>query len=277
MHLFGYLLAFAGALLLAGPAQAQQKYQAEILKSVQIELTQNVRSAIYEERKVETNQNPSVKIQSLKVAPSQVTFTLALPKKVSAGGSSLIRFRYDERALAAFTGGFLDSSSPATPVGLVQESNTIQNEVCDDPVMTAVVCYSAAPTNPVVIMEKQEFLPGKTKGGCVQTGPFLMKETDFDALDKLLGYPFARGQFQRGFLLENTRKEIVIGVTSAISLFALREVLLKRVQENGFGASIAVGLSGVRTAGLLIEDEGKRISAGSVRTLLPNAVVIKER
>jgi hypothetical protein len=283
MHHSRYLLAFAGSLLLAAPAPAREKPQPEILKNVWIEKTQNVRSTIYEERKVETSQNPSMTVQSLKVAPSRVTFSLALPKKVSAGGSSLTRFRYDERALAAFTGGFLDTSSPATPVGLVLGRNTIQNDICDDPVMTAVVCYSADPIKPVVIMATEEFSFGKTKGDCIQTGPFLTKETDFDALEKALEnmpggyYPFARGQFQRGFLLENARNEIVIGVAPRISLFALRELLLKPVQEDGFGASVAVALSGAGTAGWVIEDEGKRITAGNIRTLLPNAVVIKER
>ena len=106
----------------------------------------------------------------------------------------------------------------------------------------------------------------------------MTKETDFDALEEALGgYPFARGQFQRGFLLENTGNEIVIGAAPRISLFALRELLLKPVHEDGFGAKVAVALSGMRTAGWVIEDDVKCKTAGSVRTLLPNAVVIKER
>jgi hypothetical protein len=275
----GRLLVVAWSLLLVGPPLAQEGPLPEGIKSVRLVETQKVRSTIFEARLVETSEQRHVIFTSLMVDPGRVNFRLALPTKANA--ASLIRFRHDEDALAAFTGGFLDTYSPATPAGLVQRRNTIQNDLQADPVMTAVVCFSADPIKPVAIMATQEFLPGETKGDCIQTGPFLakngQKETDFDALEKSLGSPFARGHFERAILMVNVLSQIVIGVSSPISLFPLRELLLKPAQKGGLGAIVAVGLSGTLTAGLVIEGKDKLITVGAVKTLLPNAVIIRER
>lgn len=275
------LLAFVLILPWADHAFPQGSSERETLKSVKITDTQRVRSAIIETRDVSTTQADLVQVKTLRVMANRVTFSLALPQ--NAEESSLSRFKSDENALAVFTGGFLDTYSPATPAGLVQHHDMIQNELRDDPVMKAVVCYLSDPVKPVAIMAANEFKAGVTKGDCIQTGPFLAlngkEATDFDALEKSLpdAYPFARGLFQRSFLALNARNEITIGVSTRISLFALRDLLLRSASDHGFGATIAVGLSGTRTAGFVIEADGKRITAGAVQTLLPNAGVIKER
>ncbi len=284
MHRSACLLAFAGVTFLANWASAQEESSPqERVETIRIVQTQKVRSGTFERRQITTSRATAVDVSSLRVATDRVSFRLVTPSKSSAGGSSLVRFGYDERALAVFTGGFLDTFSPATPAGLVQQHNKIKNDLLDDDkVMKAVVCYSVDSINPAVIMTIAEFLAGKPKGDCIQTGPFLAKngkqETNFDELEKSLkNAPFARGSFQRAFVSVNTSDEIAIGIAAQISLFALREVLLKSVQEGGFGAVVAVALSGGTTAGLVIEDGNRRITAGTVKTLLPNAVVIRER
>jgi hypothetical protein len=272
-----HIFPFVFGLLLAGSAFAQEK----LVANVKVTDVQKLRSATIETRVVNTAQGGTVEVKSLKVVPERASFRLALPNKATFGGTSLARFRYDENGLAAFTGGFLDTYSPATPAGLVQYRNNIVSNQASDLVMTAVVCYSSDKINPVAIVPAKEFSPGKTKGDCVQTGPFLAgnggEEAHFATLDGALKFPFSRDSFQRAFLMVGTGNEIVIGVSSRTSLFALRELLLTSPQNGGFGAKIAVALSGTRTAGFIVEADNKKVIAGTVNTLLPNAAIIAER
>ena len=237
-------------------------------------------SVIWERRLVDTPEG-SVEISTIRVPSGKLAFRLAVPQNVESGGSSLSRFWSDEGAIAAFTGGFLDTYSPATPSGFVRQGDKKYSDIRPrDPVMRAVVCYSVQ--GQVRIVDVEQFSEQRHKGDCIQTGPLLVSdgqdETDFDLLDKRLNFVFARKPFDRAFILLNAQEEIIIGVSKRISLFALRDVLRKPTTEGGYGAREAVALSGTRTAGLIVADQnGKERTAGNVGTLLPNAIIIAER
>lgn len=295
MRSLGFGLALVAGASVAGPhAGAQQTPSRQVVTTVQLQDQNDVRSMKQETRGAETNFG-TVEITSLKIPARQYRFRLALPQNPEGGGASLSRFVYDERAqgrtpVAVFTGGFLETYSPATPSGLVQQTTAEGRQVVlnqlrpDDPVMRAVVCYSADATLPVAVVPVNSATTGAVTGDCIQAGPFLIKEgteepdRQLEGIDATLRFPFAEGQFHRAFLALDEQNNVVVGVTTRISLFALREILRRPREENGFGARTAVALSGTRTAGLLIIAEpGAEIAVGNVRTLLPNAVVIEGR
>jgi len=271
------LAAILATLLVAEMASAQEATP----RVSEIKETQ-VQSVVVADRVVETADG-KVSIRSIKINPRQNILQLVLPKNSESGGASLLRFKFDaDNSLAVFTGGFLDTYSPVTPAGLVYHEKKIRNEPSSkDPVMKAVVCYSADERWPVTIIDAGAFSEGQAKGDCIQTGPFLVKggeaNIDLDAVDAALNFPFSRKAFDRAFILVDSHGDVVVGITSRISLFSLREVLRQSEQAKGFAAVTAVALSGTRTAGLVVDGEGNDTIAGNVKTLLPNAVIVKRR
>jgi hypothetical protein len=282
MRYRGLSLAVVAALLWPTSALPQDKPELEVLQSVRRGEERTVHAMEVASHVARTSLG-EVPFHSLRIAPGQHGFRLALPRLAESGGSSLSRFRFDENALAAFPGGFLETYSPATPAGLVLQGKKILNELRpQDPVMKAVVCYSADARAPIVIWDASAFSTDKATGDCVQTGPFLVKEgrneADLAALDAELKFPFAVKPFDRAFLALDLQDHIVVGVARRISLFAMRAALLKSREEGGFGARLATALTGTRTAGLIVADEGGgEITAGNIKTLLPNAVVVERR
>jgi hypothetical protein len=280
MRVERYVLAIWAAIA-AGTAAGQPGPEPPVL-SIRVLESKTVQAVVVVDREVTTDEGV-VQIKSLKINPERNQLRLALPKNPDAGGSSLGRFKFDENALAAFTGGFLDSYSPATAAGLVRHDGSLQNELrSSDTVMKAVVCYADDTRRPVTIMDADKFSERQAGGDCIQTGPWLIKQsqpvTDLAALDASINFPFARKAFDRAFLLLDMQGNVVMGVSGRISLYALREVLRRSEQDNGFGAVTAVALSGTRSAGLIIgTDDRTKITAGNTATLLPNAVIVDSR
>lgn len=241
-------------------------------------------SLMYDERKG-AGDNASVFMSTLTIPLDKFVLRLAFPK-TSRDGSSLVRFRLDEGAVAAFTGGFLDTYAPATPAGLVRKGDKIYNQLDrTDAVMDAVICLTSDPHKPITITAVENYAEARAAGDCIQTGPYLVKdklekaklEAVEAAVDPTLKFRFSTDPYQRSFLVLNARHEVIIGVAAPrVSLFALREFLRAPEKDGGFDAVEAVAMSGTRTAGLVIESNPE-ITAGSVQTLLPNAIVIERR
>jgi hypothetical protein len=281
-----FALLFAN-FLWAAPSNAQEDKAVETLQTVvgPREIAK-IGKLVLESRIVDTSLR-KVELITLRVPPSeQYGFRLMLPAAKSSDGASLGRFKQDnEMAIAVFTGGFLETYSPARPSGLVQHDGAVLTELRDDPIMTGVICYSNESGFQVRVMDSREFVRGKTAGDCIQTGPFLIKNgnvyADLSSLDESLPgkFPFSRKPFRRAFLLLDAQNSVVIGITpeDPISLFALRELFLRLRAKGGFEAKTAVALSGARTAGLIVQINGRDKEFGSTQTLLPNAVVIEER
>jgi hypothetical protein len=244
--------------------------------SVRIVNKDAVQSIIVTDRVV-TTEDGDVRVKSITMSPAKNRLRLVMPKNSESGGASLGRYNSDENGLASFTGSFLASYSPVIAAGLVWLDKTQQNELRpEDPVMTAVVCYADDLRKPVTIMSVDAFSPQQAKGDCIQTGPVLVgrNETDLEALDAALkNFPYSRKAFDRAFILLDAQGNVVMGVSERLSLFVLREVLRRPERDGGFGAIAAVALSGTRSAGLIVGND----TAGNVRTLLPNAVVITPR
>lgn len=276
MRWCGCLLLLIATLLLIKSVSAQYGES-----SIELTRKQSIQTTLLEYRLVRSGDN-TLNITSLKIKPGRYAFRLAFPKNLEAGGWSLSRFRHENKALAVFTGSFLGTFSPPTPAGLVSQQQRVLNELRPkDPIMKAVICYSADSRNPIRIVNAVGF-NDKSSSDCTQAGPYLVKdgllETDFDALDGRLRAPFSREPFDRIFVLLDAQDNVVVGIAQKISLVNLAKILRKSPKENGFGATIAIALSGAQTAGLAITNsDGSEISVGSVKTLLPNAVVVYAR
>jgi hypothetical protein len=251
-----------------------QAKQVELIRKTELS------SMVYEVRE---NKNDKVQafVSTLTIRPSDFIFKLVLPQR-SVDGSSLVRFRSDEGATAAFTGGFLDTYAPATPAGLLRKGSKTYNRLdSNDPVLDAVLCLGPDKAKPVTVTDVKAYNEESAGGDCIQTGPYLVKNTaehaKLEEIDAKLTFPFSANPFQRAFLVINSRHEVIVGVAAPrVSLFALREFLRAPENEGGLDAVEAVGMSGTRTAGLVIEGNPE-ITAGSVETLLPNAIVIQRR
>jgi hypothetical protein len=95
-------------------------------------------------------------------------------------------------------------------------------------------------------------------------------------LDKQINFPFSSAAFDRAFLALDHNNDVIVGVSSRISLTVLRDLLILPEDRGGFGAVVAVGLPGTRSAGLVLDGESQ-ITAGNVQTLLANAIIVTPR
>ena len=213
---------FLPALSFSLAAGAQEANEG-VVPRVRIVAKDTMQSMLFETRDIEIGDNRA-RITSLEIIPGLHELHLALPQEAGEG-STLSRFRFDGKALAAFTGSFLETFAPATPAGLVSQGKRVVSELLpNDKVMTAVVCYSDDLRAPVVIADAATFITNhQTKGDCVQTGPFLIKngrnEFGLDMLDKNLRFSFAELQVDRAFLLIDSQGNIYVGVTSSYITF----------------------------------------------------------
>jgi len=115
---------------------------------------------------------------------------------------------------------------------------------------------------------------------CVQAGPLLVLDgKQASVLEKLDENPllkkFSSLLAERSFVAKARSGKVILGVTTPVSLYNLREALLASEEEGGFEAVQATALTGRSTAGL-IAGSVKGFSRGNVETLLPNAIIVKD-
>jgi hypothetical protein len=128
-------------------------------------------------------------------------------------------------------------------------------------------------------------------GDCIQAGPLILlsgkPQDEIDTLDAALAgrtteaskqrqSGFVAGSYERVFVLKTRSGQIVLGITTPTSLFALRYLLKQDAARGGFDADDAILLSGWQTAGLIVSAPDP-IAIGKPSVLLPNAIVVNSR
>jgi hypothetical protein len=216
--------------------------------------------------------------------PGSSRLRLAVPRNPMGGGSSLWDFFRDERALAAFTGGYLSTYAPASPAGLVKHNNAVVNEIdSSDKVMTAVLCLvPPAGAGGILVTSVGDHQTFNQWDGCIQAGPTLIAQgrvaDDLELLEKQIANrpterksSLAAGAYERAFVIKTRSGRVVLGLSSPASLYDIRALAGLDASNSGFDAETAVILTGWRTAGLVVAGASP---LGSPSTLLPNAIVV---
>jgi hypothetical protein len=238
--------------------------------------------------------NETFVVSYISFKPSELRVGLVRPQNPSEGGTSLNRFMQDKQPLALMNGGFLDSTSPATPAGFLKIAGQIINRasvprVPDgggpvdrviDPVVDGFLCFANEPSaRAVVIGPFAEFEKVATDyPDCIQGGPLLVNdgkpiEKQLEALDDDPTLKkFALVAAARSFIARTKAGNIVMGVTSPVSLYSLRSILLQEKGSGGFEVSQAIALTGRISAGLIA---GPTFVRGHTNTLLPDAIIVR--
>lgn len=230
--------------------------------------------------------NETFKVSYVSFRPDELRVGLVKPQNPAEGGTSLNRFMQDSHAIALMNGGFLESTSPATPAGFLKVDGQILNRastertpsgVLADPVVDGFVCFEpdahAVVIGSIVDLEKVE----PKYSDCVQGGPLLiLNGKPFSKLEALDQDPnlkkFALVAAARSFVAMTKTGSILMGVTSPVSLYGLRSVLLQDKASGGFEVSQALSLTGRITAGLIA---GSAFERGRTNTLLPDAIIVR--
>jgi hypothetical protein len=233
-------------------------------------------------------QNETFIVSYVSFDPKVARVGLIQPKSGAEGGASLARLSGDNKPLALMNGGFIDSKSPATPAGLLKISGKIINRPAadpvtgysTDPVTDGFLCFTGRRSEQGVMMGPYEYL-GKDASDypdCLQGGPLLVfKGEPHSKLEALDDNPdlkkFALVAAARSFVAKTKSGNIVLGVTSPVSLYSLRSILLQKKDAGGLEVSQAIGLTGRSTAGLIA---GTVFSRGNTNTLLPDAIIVTD-
>jgi hypothetical protein len=274
------LLATALALLVAFVARhaaVSADDQIEVLETKEYPRTA---LKVYEKRAIATK-GGEFKVIFVVVDPRSYQVRLAVPSEPAAGGSSLARFfSVDNDAVAVLNGGFLRTSVPATPAGLLKYEGQILNRLSyTDPVLGGLLCFIHNPQGTdLQLAERADAQLVETANDCLQSGPLLVHQgvahDDLEKIDREIK-DFSAGFYMRSFVTTNKRNQILLGITSPISLFALRRIMLMSETDGGLDAAFAIGLTGLDTAGFIVRGRESFI-AGNVNTLLPNAIVVAQ-
>jgi hypothetical protein len=232
--------------------------------------------------------NETFKVSYVSFRPDELSVGLIKPPNPAEGGTSLNRFMQDNHPIALMNGGFLESTSPATPAGFLKVYGQIVNRasverassgVLVDPVVDGFVCFANEPVARAVVigsivdLEKVE----PKYPDCVQGGPLLiLNGKPFSKLEALDQDPnlkkFALVAAARSFVAMTKTGSILMGVTSPVSLYGLRSILLQDKASGGFEVSQAISLTGRITAGLIA---GSAFERGHTNTLLPDAIIVR--
>jgi hypothetical protein len=232
--------------------------------------------------------NAGFSVRYIIVDTSISRLRLVLPVNPEGGGSALWDFFREEKASAAFTGGYLGSFFPPTPQGLVRiERKTINNSM-RDPVLSGVICLGHTNDEAAILITTFPSNSIAEWSSCIQSGPLLVlkgtAKDDLSSLDALLApreteaskqrqSPFTAGAFERAFVLRNPEGRIILGVTTPMPLYTLKSLITLPSTEGGFNAVDAIVLTGWHTAGLISAAE-KPVTGGTPSTLLPNAIIV---
>jgi Phosphodiester glycosidase len=250
------------------------------LVAVKKVLTEKIFGLTVEHKNLSSSTSGDFKITYIVADPKKFHLALAIPSDPASGGSSLGRFIADEHAIAALSGGFLRTVTPATPAGLLKFGGNLLNRLSPEVQLGGIVCFFkkgdrvkfTTPSDGQILSEAED---------CLQAGPLLVADGSVkDDLEEIdlngLNRRFSSGKYSRSFLASTGNGEFVLGLTTPTPLFALRKFMLMPVTEGGIGAVDAINLTGGATAGLMIKGEPPFVAGGAATDLLfPDAIVLK--
>jgi hypothetical protein len=228
--------------------------------------------------------NETFVISYISFRPTDFSIRLIQPVSPTEGGTSLYRFMQDNHPAAVMNGGFVDTNSPATPSGFLMIGSKILNRISleeRDRVLDGFLCFvpkeanaSAIVIGPIVDLEKV----ASEYEDCVQGGPLVILDSkplsqSLQSLDKDQNLTnFASIAAARSFVATTKTGEIVMGVTSPVSLYSLTSILVRERLSGGFEVSRAIALTGRSTSGLIA---GSAFARGNTNSLLPDAIIVR--
>jgi hypothetical protein len=168
------------------------------------------------------------------------------------------------------SGGYIDSYSPPTSLGLVKSAGATVSSAHISWLTEAIFCSDEG--RATIEFMKADFSKSDFRD-CLQAGPMLLRQGKIpaDTLSrKSTGYlKLARSVQEQLFLCLDSAQQVVLGVTDEIDLPTLTASLIK--QE--VGCSDAIRLTGQDTAGL----RTKKKLFGNDDYLFPNAIGVVRR
>jgi Phosphodiester glycosidase len=165
----------------------------------------------------------------------------------SASGYSLEDYLRRYRALAVLSGGYIDSYSPPTPLGLVRSNGFQLSSVHRSWLVDGFYCAKPghAEISPVDMDPlRRGFVD------CVQAGPLLLlngRPPDSKGREEPASYQkFVSMRLERTFICLTGRREAIIGISDKIEF----PKLVTALQQPQFDCVDAIGLTGGSSGGL---------------------------
>jgi Phosphodiester glycosidase len=189
------------------------------------------------------------------------------PGDISRTGRGLFLEDYKRQfdAVAVISGGYMESNSPPSPLGLVK-SNHILIAAANDSLLTNALFCSDKGRAAIQIVTRAVDRPDFRD--CLQAGPILLQKGK--PLDDVLnatssGYGRLLSPFQRqSFACIDANAHVILGVSEEID----GQTLISALQGPVLRCVDAMRLTGFDTAGLFVKNE----LFGSDDYLFPNAI-----
>jgi len=185
-------------------------------------------------------------------------------------------------ARAALSGGFLQSFSPAIPLGFVQADGAVVNRPHRAELFNGVIRLAEGSVDVLRVAGEKEILglAGGRAGSrsdedtdYLQSGPLIV----FDGRPALeLADPELvsdiEGAYGRAFFCVDAGGNAILGATGEIRLDALAPILARPNDDGGVGCAAAVNLSGASSRSLIADGDRGTVEIG--QTGFRNATVI---
>jgi len=188
-----------------------------------------------------------------------------------ASGYSLQDYLRRYRALAVLSGGYIDSYSPPTPLGVVRSNGYQVSPIHQSWLVDGFFC--SKPGHAEITKVDMDPLR-RTFSDCVQSGPVLLlgnKKINDSSREQLENYKkFANLPYERTFVCLKGDREALLGITGKIELPKLISALQ---QQPEFSCTDAIGLTGGSSAGLRI---GNKLF-GKDEFLYPSVIAVMAR
>jgi hypothetical protein len=227
--------------------------------------------------------NPSVDVNYVRVslkdfdvrvlaasAPTDAQPGSSLSPDRMASGYSLQDYQSRYGAFAVLSGGFIDSYSPPTPLGLVRSNGVQISGIHHSWLVDGFFCSD---TEHAEIVPVSNDVSRENFRDCVQSGPLLLldkKEFSDPARDEIANFKeFAGAPYERTFVCITNDGNVILGLTGKVELPKLASALL----EPEFNCRDAIGLTSFVSAGLRVGDT----LLGGDNFLFPSVIAITPR
>jgi hypothetical protein len=200
--------------------------------------------------------------------PDSPSRQLSNPER-RARGYSLEEYLRRYSALAVMSGGYIDTYSPPTPLGLVKSNGILVQKPHRSWLVEGLFC-SDIDRAQILLIENLED-QGRFRD-CVQAGPVLLKggiEPDLPSRRNDSYLKLASRQDEQVFVCINNKDEVLIGISSKMELRRLPQALL----QPALHCVDAIRMTSAVSGGLQVGDT----LFGKDDFLFPSAIAIMRR
>lgn len=174
---------------------------------------------------------------------------------------------------AVYSGGYLSSWSPPLPLGYVKIEGETLNRAHNTYVTDGLFCVRDGEVLITSFNNPDQF---KNWDNCLQAGTPLIQDGKVVIDQSREGWYITGQPNVQAFICQFDDGKVLIGMSEEeVSLTDLTEYLAKPENEGGLGCVNAIGRAGGRTAGMIVDQNGKSHGFGNTDIPLPNALVIE--